>query len=391
VRRNVLSISVDDLIYVETIRTLFGIELQTPNMDRLAAMGVSFSNAFCSTALCKPSRTSILTGQSPFTTGVHDNREDLTASFDPAETLPNFFRRAGYDALAFGKIFHSSPPATGPQLFDAFSDHSDVLTRDALNIQDAIAALAARNDADPLLLMVGLHDPHVPLVSPPRFTDLYPLDEIVLPDGAEYPDMPEFVCSFIKQGDRSPNELKAFIQRYLANITEMDARLGKLLDAVEADRDYDPVIALWSDHGYSLGDVDHDQIGKFTLWDETGRTPLIIVDPEAPKASRGEIYDGVVSTLDIAPTLLTLAGVPVPASMQGRPLTNILADPSTTRDGVAITTMFGSVSIRTDKWRYTRYEDGSEELFHVSTDPENVANLAGDPAYVAVQGKCRTR
>src|SRR5215211_1386799 len=115
-RRDVLSISVDDLIYVETIRTLFGVELQTPNMDRLAAMGVSFSNAFCSTALCNPSRTSILTGQSPFTTGVHDNRDDLTASVDLAETLPNFFRQAGYDALAFGKVFHNLPTATALQM-----------------------------------------------------------------------------------------------------------------------------------------------------------------------------------------------------------------------------------------------------------------------------------
>ena len=390
-RRDVLSISVDDLIYVETIRTLFRVELQTPNMDRLAAMGVSFSNAFCSTALCNPSRTSILTGQSPFTTGVHDNRDDWTTSVDPAEMLPSFFRQAGYDALAFGKVFHRLPPATGLQLFDAFSDHSGV-TRDTLNIQDAVAALTARNDAGPLILMVGLNDPHVPLISPPRFTDRYPLDKIVLPDGAEYRDMPEFVRSFIRQNavnNMSPHEVKAFIQGYLANITEMDARLGKLLDAVEAEPDYDPIIALWSDHGYSLGDVDHDHQGKFTLWDETGRTPLIIVDPEAPKASRGVIYDGVVSTLDIAPTLFALAGVPVPASMQGRPLTNILADPSTVREGVALTTMFGSVSIRTNDWRYTRYEDGSEELFHVSTDPENVANLAGDPAYVAVQGRMR--
>src|SRR5215208_6163182 len=387
--RDVLSISVDDLIYVETIRTLFGVELQTPNMDRLAAMGVSFSNAFCSTALCNPSRTSILTGQSPFTTGVHDNRDDWTTSVDPAEMLPSFFRQAGYDVQAFGKVFHRLPPATSLQLFDAFSDHSGV-TRDTLNIQDAVTALTARNDADPLLLMVGLNDPHVPLISPPRFTDRYPLDKIVLPDGAEYRDMPEFVRSFIRQNavnNMSPHEVKAFIQGYLANITEMDARLGKLLDAVEAEPDYDPIIALWSDHGYSLGDVDHDHQGRFTLWDETGRTPLIIVDPEAPKASRGEIYDGVVSTLALAPTLLTLAGVPVPASMQGRPLTNILADPSTVREGVALTTMFGSVSIRTNDWRYTRYEDGSEELFHVSKDPENVVNLAGDPAYVAVQGK----
>jgi arylsulfatase A-like enzyme len=356
-------------------------------------MGVSFSNAFCSTALCNPSRTSILTGQSPFTTGVHDNRDDWTTSVDPAEMLPNFFRQAGYDALAFGKILHVLPPATGLQLFDAYSDHalapdSDVLTRDALNVEDAIAALAARNDADPLLLMVGLHDPHVPLVSPSQFTDLYPLDEVVLPDGAEYPDMPEFVRSFIESG-RSPDEIRGFIQRYFTNITEMDARLGTLLDAVEADPEYDPVIALWSDHGYSLGDVDHDHIGKFTLWDETGRTPLIIVDPEAPSSSRGVIYDGVVSTLDLAPTLFALAGVPVPASMQGQPLTNILADPSTIREGVALTTMFGSVSIRTNDWRYTRYEDGSEELFHVATDPENVVNLAGDPAYAAVQGEMR--
>src|SRR3712207_1603330 len=103
--RDVLSISIDDLIFVDSIRTLFGVEVQTPNLDRLAAQGVSFSNAFCTTAQCEPSRTSILTGQSPFTTGIHFNTDDWTTRVDVADTLPNLYRAAGYDALGFGKVF----------------------------------------------------------------------------------------------------------------------------------------------------------------------------------------------------------------------------------------------------------------------------------------------
>ena len=136
----------------------------------------------------------------------------------------------------------------------------------------------------------------------------------------------------------------------------------------------DPAIVFTSDHGYHLGD--RDTLHKFTPWDGAGRAPLIIVESAFGSSARGEVYDGVVSLLDIAPTILDLAGLPPAPHHQGRSLADLF-DGGSLSPGVALTTMFGSVSLRTDNWRYVRYEDGSQELFQVHSDPTNSYNLAG--------------
>ena len=183
---------------------------------------------------------------------------------------------------------------------------------DHITTRAAIQALNGYNGADPLLMMVGLVDPHYPMVSTAKYKNLYPLDEITMPPwkGDEpSPFVQQFLASAALQDMTERGYLEKFIQGYLANITEMDTRLGELLDAVDGSG-RDPVIALSSDHGYSLGD--HDTLHKFNLWDQAGRAPLIIVDPTAPQA--GRTYDGVVSLMDLAPTLLDLAGLPIPGT-----------------------------------------------------------------------------
>src|SRR5688572_28227718 len=149
--------------------------------------------------------------------------------------------------------------------------------------------------------MVGLHDPHAPWTSARKYLDLYPLGQIVIPQwngDAVPPYMQQFLNSGELERAKADGSLDNKIQAYLAEISEMDARLGELLDAL-AISDKNPIIVLWSDHGYSLGD--HNHIHKFTLWDQTGRVPFMIFDPRMEY--RGVRYSGVVSLLDIAPTL----------------------------------------------------------------------------------------
>ncbi len=379
-----LLITIDDLVAYKTIRNLFGVELKTPNLDALEGQGVTFENAFASVALCTPSRVAMLTSTSPFTSNVHGNQDDWQKMIDLSKTLPAIFKQNSYDTYNYGKVFPNMSPDIAPAVFNKFADYKsrgieDVegQTADFLNVAEAIEQMNSHSGTKPLMMAVGFHDPHGPFISPDKYADLYPVDQIQLPDWKDETDMPAFVRSFLNSAAIArlgEQGMKEFVASYLANITEMDARLGELLKAVETDPNFNPVIAVTSDHGYHLGS--HDHIHKFTLWDEGARAPLIIVNPNAAPETRGQSYEGVVSLLDIAPTLLDLAGLPIPAHFQGRSLRAAVEHPDQTQDGEAITSMWGSISYRTNEFRLTRYEDGSLEFFDLANDPENVVNLA---------------
>lgn len=385
--RNVLLISIDDLFSVRIFEKAFGLSIHTPNLDWLSKHGLYFQNAFCTTALCTPSRTAVLSGRNPFDTGVHTNSQDWDLYVDPSETLPAHFKEAGYDTSSFGKTYPSNPGFLVGSVLDRQYDQTleradrDNVTDDHANVQEAIKHL--KNIAggnDPYFMMVGLHDPHGPQTSPEKYYDLYPIEEIVVPTWkGDKP--PEYVEQFLNTEEVKKllenGTMEEFIQSYLANISEMDARLGELLDAVGSSKT-DPIIALYSDHGYSLGD--HDHVHKFTLWEQTTQVPLIIYDSQSPN-SHGVEYEDVVSLIDIGPTLLDMSGLRIPGNWDGNSLAEIVAHPRLPSEGEAITTMFGSVSLRTNNWRITRYEDGSYELFHVASDPDNSNNLVGDQGY----------
>ena len=385
--RNALLISIDDLFTVRIFEKAFGISIHTPNLDRLSEQGLYFENAFCTTALCTPSRTAVLSGRNPFDTGVQTNSQDWQLYVDPMETLPAHFKQAGYNTSSFGKTYPSTPSSLVGSVLDSQHNQTreladrDEVTDDYVNVHKALDYLSKiKNQDSPYFMMVGLHDPHGPQTSPPQYYDLYPLDQIVVPKW-EGDEPPEYVKQFLNteevQRMLETGTMEEFIQSYLANISEMDARLGELLDGVKASGT-DPIITLYSDHGYSLGD--HDHVHKFTLWEQTTQVPLVVYDSRSP-ASHGVEYEDVVSLIDIGPTLLDMAGLHVPDNWDGSSLAEIVADPTVRSEGKAMTTMFGSISLRTNHFRITRYEDGSFELFHIASDPDNSDNLADDPTY----------
>ncbi len=421
-RANVLFIAVDDLN--DWIGVMGGnSQIRTPNFDRLARRGVLFSRAYCTAPACNPSRKSLLTGLRPSSSGLYYSSKQIRDVIPDVVTLPEHFKNNGYTVEGGGKIFHSG--MNDEQSWDAYferprdpepqrmphigvpSEHGfwrwqplekygDADMADA-QVVDWAQQFLKRQHEKPFFLGVGFYRPHMPWHVPQKYFEQYPLDSIVLPTVKEgdVKDLPAYARWFayertgLHQMIQQRDEWKRAVQAYLACISFTDAMLGQLLDALDRSPYLgNTVIVLWSDHGMHLGEKQHWT--KWSLWEQATRSVLMISAPgfTVPKTE----CHRPVSLLDIYPTLVELCGLPMPApcpvpggariSLEGESLLPLLRDPTAKRRQPAITT-HGHLNhaIRTDKWRYIRYRDGSEELYDHATDPREWNNLAGDPNF----------
>ena len=300
------------------------------------------------------------------------------------------------------------------------------MTADELNGAWAVEnlhALANHKSRKPFLMGVGFIRPHTPLIVPKRFFDMFPLESITLPvikpgdvadtyastvrglpDGAE-PDSPRsedmgsrLFRTLVETFGSQDDALRRFIQAYLASVASVDEQIGKILDAVESAGLHDnTIIILTSDHGWGMGEKDY--LYKNSLWQESTRVPLIIRAPGVAKA--GEVSAQPVSLIDLYPTLIDICGLTGDTkksnqghTLDGYSLKHLLVDPaSETWAGpeAALTALYKwrmsytpsseSYSLRSRDWRYIRYENGKEELYHAADDPYEWTNLADDPAY----------
>ncbi len=421
---NYLFIAIDDLN--DWVGCLGGHpQVKTPNIDRLAARGTLFANAHTQAPLCNPSRTSLLTGLRPSTTGVYALQPKLrdVASLKDAVTLPQALQRGGYRTLGVGKIFHDNLPAAElAREFEVWGEvehykttpaRKFVTTPDPIKLMDwgpfpekdsehddwkvadwALEQLKTKAP-QPFLLAVGLRLPHVPLYAPQKWFDLYPDDKLVMPpvkedDRADVPEfawylhwkLPEPRLSWL----RANNQWRPLVRGYLATISFMDAQVGRLLDALEANELADnTVVVLWSDHGWHLGEKGVS--GKNTLWERSTRVPLIFA---GPGVARGARCASPVELLDLYPTLVELSGLPPKAGLEGHSLAPLLKDATAKRAWPAITTHNrDNHAVRSEHWRYIRYADGSEELYDHRRDPNEWTNLARDPRYAKVSAAHR--
>ena len=433
---NVLFIAVDDLN--DWVGCLGGHpQAKTPNIDSLASAGVLFANAHCAAPLCNPSRTALLFGKRPSTTGVVGNNDDWRTfeSLNRSESLPQLFRRNGYFTAAAGKIFHANhggwrgaltraegAPYAGrsgfgqpdawderfpaktiqlpmaPVLIDTHRngiDHhwdwgpidfkADV-TEDGQASRWAVRQLRAEH-AKPFFLAVGIYRPHDPQYAPSEYFDEHPLASVELP--RILPDDLDDIPAIAKRYTRAANSYEAMIRKhnalqsatrgYLSSVTFADDMIGRVLGALAATPYADnTVIVLFSDHGYHVGEK--QKYHKSTLWEESTRVPLIVSAPGVTEA--GGVSHRAVSLIDLYPTLSELAGLDPPGDLDGESLVPLLRNPSAPRETPAMTTRQGQHhTIRTDRWRYIRYGDGSEELYDHEADPMEWTNLAGDPAH----------
>lgn len=408
---NVLFIAVDDLNHWVT-HLGRNQQTKTPNIDRLARMGVTFTKAYCAAPVCNPSRAALMSGMRPGSTGVYDNGQDWKPVIGKEKTLTTRFLNAGYNVYGTGKIYHANahregewtdylvggkenatphPTAkndgVGGIKFQPLTDDSKLADENIVNY--GIRQLQAKHDK-PFFLAVGLHKPHMPWNVPKKYYDLFPLDSIELPpvQKDDLKDVPPGGIKMAKpDGDHAQmlksGRWKEAVQAYLATIAYCDAQIGRLLDAFDkSDYQDNTVIVFWGDHGWHLGEKEHWR--KFALWEESTRMPFIWVAPGVTKA--GGVCDRTVDLMSVYPTLCSLCGLEKPAHLDGEDIQPLLLDPKAKWDKPAITTFhLDNHAVRTAKWRYIRYADGGEELYDHDADPYEWKNLAGDEAYNKVK------
>jgi choline-sulfatase len=441
---NILLLAIDDLN--DWIGCLKGHpQVKTPNLDRLAARGLLFANAHTQAPLCNPSRVSLLTGIRPSTTGVYALQPKLrkVGALTDAVTLPQYLERNGYRTFGVGKIFHDNfTPEELAREFDEWGAvefykntpaRKFVATPDPIKLMDwgpfperdedhddskvadwAIERLKAKH-SQPFFLAAGIRLPHVPLYVPQKWYDLYPEDKLILPTvkDDDRDDVPEFAwylhwklpeprLSWL----RASHQWGPMVRGYLASISFMDAQVGRILDTLESNGlAGNTIVVLFSDHGWHLGEKGIS--GKNTLWERSTHVPLIFAGPGVPRGARS---DQPVELLDLYPTLAELSGLHsknglaknglaknglaknglaknglAKNGLEGHSLVPLLRNPRAKREWPAITTHNrDNHAVRSERWRYIRYADGSEELYDHRRDPNEWTNLARDARYAKV-------
>jgi len=427
--KNVLIIISDDLR--ASVLGCYGDALcSTPNIDRLAARGVVFERAYCQGTVCGPSRASLMRGRYYGTSGI---------------TLGEHFIAQGRITARVGKIFHMRVPgdiiagANGEDVEACWSERYNSSGLEAhtpgdyacLNLNIFTTALENRqstgdphrpfvtvsyegdgsdqpdaktaaksvellrrfkSEDKPFMLAAGFVRPHYPMVAPRPYFDRYPHAHIELPH-VPANDLQDIPPAGISGSNSKKNGLAQYPENqqrmwsgYYASVTFMDQQVGRILD--ELDRlglAESTAVVFTSDHGYHLGE--HTFWQKANLHEQVTRVPLVIV---APGVRPGR-SNSLAQLVDIFPTLCELTGAPRPESVQGTSLVPVLHNPTQLVHDEAFSYNGAHVALRSDRWSYMRYTDGSEELYDMQADPNQFTNLAGEPAQVETTADLRRR
>ena len=475
-RPNVLFIAVDDLR--PELGAYGNSHVQTPNIDRLAESGVTFTQAYVQQAACNQSRSSLLTGLRPDSLRVWDLSTRFRDSVPDVVTLPQYFMQHGYHTAAIGKIYHNVIPDSiswsEPKLhIDGYPFDPDAVYRhpDNVAIQEArkaeiiaagrqaqhvdrygewylkaaatesvvgpdnmyydgaqtdvaVAKLSELRDRDePFFLAVGYYRPHLPFNAPKRYWDLYDRDAIPLAENRRVPtDAPSMAINTLRElrgytdfrnvphpfdGSVSEDEARLLTHGYYASVSYVDAQIGRLLDALDdLELRDNTIVVLWGDHGWKLGE--HNGWAKMTNYEVDTRAPLIVRAAQGHGAGRR--VDRMVEFVDIYPTLCELAGLPVPAHLQGISAVPLFTAPDrpwkravfsqflregiwTAPDGIE----YMGYSMRTERYRYVAWMNWStkeyvaRELYDHQRDPAENVNVAGRPEYGAVLAELEAR
>jgi arylsulfatase A-like enzyme len=435
-RPNVFFIAVDDLN--DWIGCLGGHpQAKTPNLDRLAAGGVLFKNAYCAAPSCNPSRTAVFSGLPPHRSGLYQNLQKLREVMPEAELLPRYFSNQGYWSAGSGKLLHYviDPPSWDdyfpakakddpfPRTFypkqrpvnlPRGGDWQYVETDwAALDVTDDefggdwlvtkwIGEQLGRAHDKPFFLACGIYRPHEPWFVPKKYFEPFPLETIQVGPGYKADDLDDVPPAGQKIARnryfahiQEQAQWKQGVQAYLASIHFADAMLGRVLDALEKSPHRDnTIVVLWSDHGWHLGEKEHWQ--KYTGWRICDRVPLMIRVPQgAPGLREGTRAESIcnrpVSLVDLYRTLTELCGLPDKADIAGHSLVPLLREPSAPWPHAALTHLDQpeNYALSTERWRYIHYRTGDEELYDIEADPHEWTNLAGNPEHAAKLAEMR--
>ena len=437
-RPNVLFIASDDLNHCFSA---YGHPLvRTPNLDEIARRGVRFDRACCQFPLCSPSRTSIMTGLAPDTTGVYNLTTHFRERLPDVVTLGQLFQKNGYFVARVGKIYHyGNPTQIGTNGLDdaptwnkrvnpigvdktkeeplltnftpnrgigsAVCFHASA-AKDEEHTDGLVAAetirLMEENRGEPWFLGAGFYKPHCPYIAPSKYFDMVRLDKVKLVPFGEWemkiaPPWAYFTIP-ANWGMTEKQRLEG-MRAYYATILFLDAQVGKLLDALRRlGLEQRTTLLFWSDHGYGLGE--HGQWMKQTVFEYVARSPMMMCG--AGVAARGQACGRTVEFLDMYPTLADLCGLKdVPAGLHGKSLRPLLDNPRANWDRPAMTQVHRArkpepvrgYSIRTERYRYTMWDAGreGEELYDYAKDPRELKNLARDAAAAPLKARLRAR
>jgi len=397
--------------------------IHTPNMDRLAENGVRFEHAFVTTPICTASRASVFTG-------LYERKHRFSFGTPPVArqftdiSYPQLLRQAGYRSGFIGKLGIESEEGAVDEMFDSYEN----LFRDPYfkeyngterHLTDiigdkAIGFLQNCTPGKPFTLSLSFNAPHAEDNDPRQFIwphacdDLYRDVHIPVPktaDPAFFNALPEFLRTSMnrirwKWRFDTPEKYQRMVKGYYRMISGVDTVIGRLTEELERlELDRNTIIILMGDNGYFLGE--RGFAGKWLMYDDSIRVPLIVYDPRSDASMRGIVLRQLALNVDIAPTVLDLAGIDVPGAMQGRSLAPLLRGDSVNwRSDVfcehlceLFPTIPQSEGIRTERWKYLRYRQhpNSEELYDLSADPREEFNLAGQRRYSQELVKLRAR
>lgn len=437
---NVLFFAVDDL--KPTLGCYGDKQAMTPNIDKLAARGMLFEKAYVNQAVCAPSRNSLMMGIRPQTMGLYDLKtyfRDIP-TYSNVITMGQTFMKGGYRAESLGKIYHASLKDDVSWSIPSWEAKAETYALDENRAPDGekkgttteagavednyyqdgklaekaierLRAFQAKPD-QPFLLMVGFHKPHLPFVAPKKYWDLYNPADISL---AEFRTAPEGAPSYapttsgeILQYQKLPVDKLPFpddfarhlIHGYYAATSYTDAQIGKVLAALdELGLAKNTYVVLWGDHGWHLGD--HGMWCKHTNYEQATRIPILIIGPGIQPGQRSA---SLIETVDLYPTLVELAGLPIPETgipgmgLDGKSLVPILKDPSRKVNDYVLHAYPRSEkqeeggkrkiigrAVRTDRYRLVEWKEpgmpadkAAIELYDYETDPLEKKNLAKD-------------
>jgi len=440
---NVILFATDDLNdWVGPLNS--GIRAKTPNLDRLAARGVTFQNAQASGTFCAPARTAVFTGRHPSTTGAYTTQVYF---HDHPELRPLqvALQQGGYSTFGTGKLFHhpagyvdlrgwtefhprtpaqrqtgwpvdswrSGAPlptpvpysqftremrADGDKTFMEYAPLPNEVEKDMADTQQTEWAVSVlrRAHTRPFFLALGLYAPHFPNYAPQKYFDLYPLDEIKLPPikDDDTDDLPPAIKKFNDRRKATIHDplnkmgiMKDVLRAYLASISYADAMLGRVLDALDASVARDNTIVIfWSDQGYHHGEKGH--WGKHSLWERTANIPFIWA---GPGIASGASVNATVSAIDLFPTLVDFCSLAPDSGLEGQSLATTLRQPALAKDRNVLLCEVnaGGYAIVNNQWRYIHYADATEELYDVVKDPNEWDNLAPQESYRTVMAELR--
>jgi arylsulfatase A-like enzyme len=426
-RPNLLFVFTDDQAQ-SCVGCLGNPHIQTPNLDQLAAEGVLFRNAFVTTAICCSNRACILTGQYMRRHGIEDFKQPLSEAA-MGQSYAVLLQDSGYRTGFLGKfavgrdaeeVRSLSLPAHRFDFWYGFPQSINFLQEDAAGKhylttrmeEEAVKFIQSQPKDRPFCLTVALKEPHGPTnYFDPDVEDIY-ADALIPPPSTftqqHYDALPKFIQQSLAGAgglDRlqDPQKLLQQMRTAYRLITRADLALGRLREALRvAGLDRNTIIIYTSDHGSFLGA--HGLTGKWLMHEESIRVPLVIYDPRRAVRAQPQQSDEMVLSIDLAPTMLELAGVAVPPSMQGQSMVPLLHGTNADwRSDWYYEHSYAnppqhaipkSVGVRSKDWKYVRYTDFQppvEQLFHLSVDPREERDLASDPSYQERLSQLRQR